>query len=107
MEDTEFCIVLSTTSTKDEASRIAAALIDKRLAGCVQIDGPVESHYFWEGAAEKDEEWRLTIKTRRECLEKLEALVLQIHSYDVPQLVVLPVIGGSAGYLGWVRQQTG
>jgi periplasmic divalent cation tolerance protein len=95
-------VVLSTTGNRDEADRLATALVERQLAGCVQILGPITSVYRWQGAVERGEEWLCVIKTLEEKYPALEAAIKELHSYDTPQIVMLPITAGSAEYLAWL-----
>jgi periplasmic divalent cation tolerance protein len=98
----QFRIVLTTASSRDEAKRIAKALVEERLAACVNLVGGVESIYRWQGAVEEAAEVLLLIKTNVEKLEALETAVRRLHSYDVPEFLIFEVNGGSAAYLKWL-----
>jgi periplasmic divalent cation tolerance protein len=98
----QFRIVLTTASSRDEAKRIAKALVEEQLAACVNIVGNVESIYRWQGAVEESAEVLLLIKTNVEKLEALETAVHRLHSYDVPEFLIFAVNGGSAAYLKWL-----
>lgn len=91
----------------DDANRIAASLIEQSVAACVQIDGPMQSHYQWQGKTCCDTEYRLTIKSTRAAWEGLERAIQKTHPYDEPQIIAMPVIEASTGYAAWVRQSTG
>lgn len=96
-------IVLMTCGTLREARRIARGAVGRRLAACVNIIlSPVESVYTWRGRLEKAREYLLVIKTTSKKLAKLEGEVKRLHSYDVPEFLVLPIVGGSRVYLGWL-----
>lgn len=105
-EDTEFCVLLTTTSSQAEADRLAGGLVSERLAACVQIV-EINSHYIWEGMAQKEPEYLLLIKTRKEVYERIEAFIRREHSYQVPELIRIPVEAGLGPYLDWVRENTG
>ena len=96
-------LILSTASTHDEAQRISEALVREEFAACVQLS-PIESWYRWEGRIEHQPETRLHIKTMTHLADRVAARVRELHSYDVPEIVVLPMEGGSADYLDWVAQ---
>ncbi|WP_026359788.1 divalent-cation tolerance protein CutA [Sphingomonas sp. PR090111-T3T-6A] len=99
------CVVITTSvAGREDAHRIAGALIGERLAACVQIM-PIESHYRWEGEVEQASELLLTIKTSAERTLAVQARILALHSYAVPEVLVTPVIGGAAAYLDWIAQQ--
>ena len=102
----EFIQVTTTASTREEACRIAKALLERRLAACVQIAGPVESHYWWKGQLEQSAEWLCIIKTLRVKYASVEAAIRATHSYEVPEIVAVPIDAGSASYLAWLRNET-
>ena len=95
-------LILSTASTHDEANRIAEALVTEGLAACVQLS-PIESWYRWEGKVEHQPETRLHIKTTVARAAQVEARIRALHSYAVPEIVVIAITGGSADYLGWIE----
>jgi periplasmic divalent cation tolerance protein len=99
-------IVVTSCGSPDEAERIAAALVGERLAACVQIL-PATSLYRWQGKVERAEEHVLHIKTRAALALAVERRVQALHSYELPEILVLSVAGGSAGYLAWVDAETG
>ena len=99
----EFIQVTTTATTRQEAGRIAKALLGQRLAACVQIAGPVESHYWWKGQLEQSAEWLCTVKTLRVKYAGVEAAIRAAHSYEVPEIVAIPIETGSAPYLAWLR----
>jgi periplasmic divalent cation tolerance protein len=94
--------VVTTAATQADAQAIARALLQKRLAGCVQIVGPITSSYWWQGAIETAEEWLCVIKSRRDLFEELEAAIREVHPYDMPEILAVPVTAGSKGYLEWL-----
>jgi periplasmic divalent cation tolerance protein len=96
--------VVTTTDSKDEAKRIAQALVERRLAACVQVIGPISCTYRWEGQIETAEEWLCLIKTRQDRYEELETAITELHSYDVPEILATPVVAGNEGYLEWLAQ---
>jgi periplasmic divalent cation tolerance protein len=98
--------VQTTTATRADAERIAGALVERRIAACVQILGPVTSVYRWRGAMQRSEEWLCLIKTRRALWAALEAALREIHPYEVPEILMVPILDGSAGYLEWLRSET-
>ena len=98
-------LILSTAGTQAEAARIAEALVAERLAACVQLS-PIESWYRWEGKVERAEEVRLQIKTVAALVDQVETRLRALHSYDVPELVVVPIASGSADYLAWIEGST-
>lgn len=97
--------VLTTTGSEEEAGRIASLLVDRRLAACVQVVGPIVSRYRWQGAVEEDREWQCLAKTTRAAYEAVEAAIREAHSYDEPEIIATPIVAGSAGYLAWIADQ--
>lgn len=98
----EFIVVLVTVGSDEEAECLAEAVVSERLAACVNIVGPVRSIYTWQGKLQRDEERLLLIKTRATLFERLERRVRELHSYETPEVVALPIVAGSAGYLEWL-----
>ena len=90
----------------DRGEAIARALVDERLAACVNVLGPMTSFYRWHGAVERDVERQLLIKTTRGRVAALQARLIELHPYDLPEFVVLPVSEGGPAYLDWVRNET-
>lgn len=97
--------VVTTTSNKEEAEKIAEALVGQRLAACVQIGGPITSIYRWQDNIERGEEWLCTIKTRNSHFAAVEAAIRQLHSYDEPEILATPIVAGSRGYLDWLARE--
>jgi periplasmic divalent cation tolerance protein len=106
MTDTTARVVLTTTDSAEEAERLARVLVDERLAACVQVGGPVRSVFRWEGAVSVEPEWQLWLKTDAARVDDLTTRLVAEHSYDVPEVLVLPVLGGHAPYLEWLEQET-
>jgi periplasmic divalent cation tolerance protein len=84
------------------AERIAAALVEERLAACAQVVGPVRSTYRWRGAVERADEWLCQLKTTAERWPDVEARVRTLHSYETPEIVAVPIVAGSPAYLAWI-----
>lgn len=99
--------VVTTCERQEDAQRIARRLVDERLAACVQILGPITSVYRWKGAVETAVEWQCRAKSRADLYERLESAIRQLHSYDVPEILALPVLHGGADYLRWLDEQVG
>ena len=95
-------LVLTTCASADEAERLAASLVEQRLAACVNMLGRVQSTYRWQGRVEREQESLLVIKTTEARLAKLEKAIRERSSYEVPEVLAIPVHGGSAAYLGWL-----
>jgi periplasmic divalent cation tolerance protein len=101
----EFIIIYVTAGSTSEASRLARALVEERLAACVNQIGPIQSVYRWESKLEESVEQLLIIKSRKELFPALEKRVRELHSYSVPEIVALPIIDGSPDYLRWLGEQ--
>ena len=95
-------IVFCTCGAAEEAEQIARMLVEEHLASCVNIVTPVKSIYRWKGVVESAEEWLLVIKSTRELFEKLSGALRAAHSYEVPEIVAVPVVAGSDAYLQWM-----
>lgn len=108
MNDSSLPFVQITTaaSNREEADRIATTLVDRRLAGCVQIIGPIRSVYRWQGQIEHGEEWLCQIKTTGVQYAAVEAAIRELHSYECPEIIATPIVAGSAAYLQWLDEQT-
>lgn len=98
--------VITATAERSEANAIAAALLQQRLAACVQISGPVHSQYWWNNRIEMSHEFVLTIKTRRDLFPRLEAAILALHSYEQPEILAFAAVEVTPGYLKWLEEQT-
>ena len=98
--------ILVTCPDAATAERIAATLVEERLAACVNVKPGITSFYRWEGRVQKDEELLLIIKTRADRITALEARVKALHPFDVPEFVALPIVAGSAEYLRWIDEST-
>ncbi|NTV30072.1 MAG: divalent-cation tolerance protein CutA [Candidatus Omnitrophica bacterium] len=99
-------VVLITASNADEAERIARGLLEKKLAACCNIVPGLRSLYWWQGKLEDSSEVLLLVKTRRELFTELVAAVKALHSYTVPEVVMLPIVEGSGEYLQWIDGST-
>jgi len=95
-------VVLMTAGSQEEAERIAQALVAEMLAACVNVVPGVTSIYRWEGQVQRDQEWLLLAKSRRDVLDRLVERVQALHSYEVPEIIALPLAGGSEPYLDWL-----
>ena len=104
MQET-YGVALVTTGSRSEAEAIAQILVAEYLAACVNLL-PVTSVYRWEGAVHQDEEWQLIIKTQCDRFEALERRIRELHSYEVPEIILLPLVNGSTPYLNWIAEQT-
>ncbi|MFI1013896.1 divalent-cation tolerance protein CutA [Streptomyces sp. NPDC020965] len=101
----DHAVVTTTTATEAAARTLAARAVEERLAACAQIY-PISSVYRWEGAIAQDREWRVDFKTRGDLVERLSAFLTEHHDYETPEVIAVPVVAGSAGYLDWVTRET-
>jgi periplasmic divalent cation tolerance protein len=104
---TDKIVVFTTCGSEQEARKLAAMLIEKRLAACVNITAPVTSIYRWKGVVEESREWLLIVKSRRDCFDRLRIALESAHSYELPEVLAIPVVAGSPNYLAWVDSETG
>ena len=100
----EFVQISTTTDKREEAEKISRLLVEQRLAACVQIVGPVHSTYWWKDQVEQAEEWQLLIKTKETMFERVKELIRTNHSYDVPEILLVPITDGSEDYLEWLDE---
>ncbi len=98
----EYIQVATTVATEEDAGAIAGLLVEKRLAACVQVLGPMTSHYRWQGKIETSGEYLCLAKSRAALYPEIEAAIKAAHSYEVPEIIALPVIAGSKEYLAWL-----
>ena len=103
----KFIQVITTTDNMEEAEKISSALVEKKLSACVQIIGPITSTYWWEEKIETSQEYLLFIKTEEGLYREVEEAIKELHSYQVPEIVALPVIAGSEDYLKWIKEVVG
>jgi periplasmic divalent cation tolerance protein len=101
---TPYAVVLTTAATPEEARRIADALVERRLAACVNVVGPIQSVYRWQGAIERAEERLLVIKTTTERFDEVRTAIRSLHSYDLPEAILLPVAEADADYARWIAE---
>jgi periplasmic divalent cation tolerance protein len=100
-------IVFITASNEDEAAKIAGALVEARLAGCVNIIKNIRSIYRWQEKIEDEQEVFMIAKTRQELFKALTKKVKELHSYTVPEVIAMPIVEGSTDYLQWLDEVTG
>jgi len=106
MTAAEFVVVLVTTATADEAADMARALVEERLAACANVIGPIRSLFRWEGKVDDATEHLLLVKARAADFALLEGRVRALHSYELPEVIALPIGAGSAPYLAWLANAT-
>jgi periplasmic divalent cation tolerance protein len=100
-------VVLITASSKVEAGVIAQALVKEKLAACVNIISNIESLFWWEGKVDRAKEWLLVAKSTKKELPKVIKAVRKLHSYKVPEIIALPIVGGFNLYLNWIDESLG
>jgi periplasmic divalent cation tolerance protein len=105
--ESNFRIMLTTTGSEDEAQKIANALVERRLAACVNIVPQVQSVYRWQGKVEEGQEWLLIVKTATSQVKRVQAAISELHSYELPECIVLNIEGGSDHYLAWMKESLG
>ena len=99
---TDKIVVLSTCASEEEAGRLARSLVEQHLAACVNVVSGIQSYYHWQGNVEQASEFLLVIKTSRARFAELCAALEQAHSYEVPEVIALPIVDGAPNYLNWV-----
>lgn len=103
----DYLLVITTFSKRDEAEAAAADLVDRRLVACAQVAGPVLSVYRWQGKTERTEEATLSLKTRADRYAEVEAALLELHHYETPEIVAVPIVAGHEAYLNWIDDNLG
>lgn len=101
----EYIQVFTTTEKKEDAEKIAKVLIERRLAGCIQIVGPIVSTYWWKNNVETAEEWLCFIKSKKTLYDELEKAIKEIHPYEIPEIIAIPIVCGSKDYLEWLKNE--
>jgi periplasmic divalent cation tolerance protein len=104
---TDKIVVLSTCANEEEAGKLARALVEERLAACVSIVPGVRSFYHWKGAVESSAECLLVVKSSRALFAPLRAALDRLHTYDVPEVLALPIVDGAPSYLDWLDASIG
>lgn len=97
--------VVTTAGSREEARTIATAIVEQHLAACVQVIGPISSTYWWQGQMETAEEYLCLIKSSRKIFSTLEMAIREVHSYETPEILAMPVVEGSEDYLYWLHGQ--
>jgi periplasmic divalent cation tolerance protein len=97
--------VFTTVDSNEGAQALARAVVERRLAACAQVLGPLSSTYWWNGEVETAEEWLCLIKTAEDAYPSLERAIREIHPYDVPEILAVPVIAGHSAYIEWLRRE--
>jgi periplasmic divalent cation tolerance protein len=102
---TDYIQMMTTTGSRSDAQKIAQVLVEQRLAGCVQIIGPILSTYWWDDKLEQNEEFLCLIKTEAGMFDRMAAAISEVHPYDMPEILAVPVVRGSEGYLRWLSDE--
>ncbi|MHC4592310.1 MAG: divalent-cation tolerance protein CutA [Planctomycetota bacterium] len=102
----EAIVVMVTCGNAAEAETIANKLLEERLVACVNIAGRIRSLFHWEGAVTRESESLLLMKTRQECFDALSRRIKELHSYEVPEIIAMPIMVGNPDYLDWIRECT-
>ena len=102
---TEYIQVMTTVEHKDDADKIAKSLVEKRIAACVQILGPLKSYFQWQGKLDSATEYLCLIKSRDDLFAELETVIKSMHPYEVPEIIATPITKGSNDYLNWLAAE--
>ena len=105
MESSPYIVLFITTATAEEAQRISRVLLEQKKVACVNIVPRVNSLFWWQDKLDSAEESLLIVKTKASLLSEIVPLVKEIHSYDIPELIALPIIGGNQDYLDWIQKE--
>src|ERR1700733_12605617 len=96
----------TTADSRPEPMELARAAVESRLAACAQVAGPMTSTYWWDDGIERAEEWLVMLKLPADRYDELAALLAERHSYDEPEIIAIPILRGSSGYLNWITEET-
>lgn len=99
----DYTLVMVTASSREEAEKIATTLLERKLIACANILGPVSSRFWWQGKIDSAEEYIIFMKTKRELFDQVADNVKQLHSYEVPEIIALPIVEGAKPYLEWIN----
>ena len=105
MEASDYCIITTTTDSKENANAITQRLLEKKLVACVQST-TIQSAYHWEEKITKSEEIHLQMKTKRSLFENIQTEIEHLHTYDVPEIIMIPMEGANLHYLQWIEEET-
>ena len=100
----DYVLFLTTFKDKQEAGRISKILLEKKKIACANIIDSISSHFLWKGKIDSEEEALMIGKTKQSAVEEVEKIIKEEHSYDVPEFIVIPIVGGSSEYLNWVEE---
>jgi periplasmic divalent cation tolerance protein len=99
---TEYIQVFTTTDTKENARQIAKRVVEKNLAACAQVIGPISSIFWWKNNINEEEEWLIIIKSKKNLYDDLEHAIMKVHKYEIPEILAVPVLAGAKSYLEWL-----
>ncbi len=102
----DFIQVTTAIDSEEGAQKIAQTLVEQHLAACVHVAGPITSTYWWHGKMEIEKEWTCAAKTRKELYSDVEKAIREVHPYDEPEIIALPIVDGSQSYLEWIAAET-
>ncbi|MFH1854154.1 MAG: divalent-cation tolerance protein CutA [Candidatus Omnitrophota bacterium] len=102
----QYITIFITAANKKEAKKIACILLEKRLIACANLVKDIESYFWWQGKKEKAKEYLIIAKTRKALLNKIIKAVKPVHSYECPEIIAIPIIGGNRSYMEWIRKET-
>jgi periplasmic divalent cation tolerance protein len=103
--ESNYLLIVTTTDNRHDADNLARAMVEKRLAACAQVEGPITSTYWWQGTLENAEEWKCSFKSSAALYADLETALARIHPYETPEILAFPIVHGSRDYLSWMDDQ--
>jgi periplasmic divalent cation tolerance protein len=106
MPDYRYCQAITTTDSREAADALSRSAVEARVAACGQVAGPIQSTYWWQGRVDTAEEWCVVFKTTAERYPALERHIREHHGYDVPEIILIPIVAGNPSYLTWVGTET-
>lgn len=106
MPDYQYCQAITTTDSREAADVLSRSAVEARVAACGQVAGPIQSTYWWQGRVDTAEEWCVVFKTTAERYPALERHIREHHGYDVPEIILIPIVAGNPSYLTWVGTET-
>jgi len=105
MEESAYIVLFITTATVEEAQQISKALLNQRKVACINIVPKVSSHFWWQGELDSAKESLMVVKTKASQLNEIVRLVKELHSYEIPEIIALPIVGGNQDYLEWIDKE--
>ena len=101
----DYLLVQTTLSEREDAMRLAKSITGAKLTACTQIDGPIQSVYWWKEKLESEQEWRCTFKTKSSLYAELEVKIKEVHPYETPEIIAIRIVEGSSDYLKWIDEE--